>query len=139
MMPAMRGTALRSVNFPRGSRAYEKDDIPPHNLAAKKEVQAAKVPDMLGAKKAGWNISTISDNMYRFPDRPNMRTLSCYDAHKRADYNYRAEELDSRATEMYIPRPNKFQVNERSLDVPRLGEPHHISRCEFVTHAALEG
>lgn len=174
-MPAMRGTALRSVNFPRGSRAYEKDDIPPHvsapslewesryraieclrilashalplfafpvrvqNLAAKKEVQAAKVPDMLGAKKAGWNISTISDNMYRFPDRPNMRTLSCYDAHKRADYNYRAEELDSRATEMYIPRPNKFQVNERSLDVPRLGEPHHISRCEFVTHAALEG
>lgn len=102
-------------------------------------MQAAKIPDRLNAKKAGWNISTISDNMYRFPDRPDMRTLSKYDSHKRADYNYRAETLDSTATAMYIPRPNKFQANERSLDIPRLDEPHHISRCEFPVHPALEG
>ena len=137
-MQCSRGRALRSVNFPRGARAYEKDDIPKHNLASKKEVQAAKVPDMLGIKKAGWNNSTVSENMYRFPDRPDMRTLAAYDSHKRADYNYRAETLDCTATERYIPRPNKFQVNERALDQPRLSDPFNISRTEFVTHPALE-
>ena len=45
-------------------------------MAAKKEVQAAKVPDLLGVSKAGWNNSTLSENMKIFPDRPMMRQLS---------------------------------------------------------------
>ena len=137
MMPAMRGQALRSVNFPRGAKAYEKDDIPVHNLMAKKEVLAAKVPDPLGLRAAGWNNSTKSENMMKFPDRQMMRQLAAYDSHKRADFNYRAEELDSVATAKYVPRASKFQVNERGLDVPKLQEPFGISRCEFPTHSAL--
>lgn len=112
------------------------------NLAAKREVQAAKVPDLIGIKKAGWNTSTLSENMsakHTFPDRPMMRQLSAYDSHKRADYNYRAEQLDSTATAKYIPRPNKFQTNERALEVDKLQQPFHISRQEFPVHAALEG
>jgi hypothetical protein len=225
-MQCARGCALSSINFPRGAKAYGKDDIPAHvrappvappplshpglflslslvpiprtlprdttsapphqcggdgllssstlppgrgfplathtdagadtrfaltspptcphfvrlqNLAAKKEVKAAKLPDPLGINKAGWNSSTMSENMLRFPDRPMMRQLSAYDSHKRADYNYRAEQLDSKATAMYIPRPSKFQTNERALDMPRLSQPHLISRCEFPVHSALEG
>ena len=139
MMPAMRGQALRSVNFPRGAKAYEKDDIPVHNLMAKKEVLAAKVPDPLGLRAAGWNNSTKSENMMKFPDRQMMRQLAAYDSHKRADFNFRAEQLDCVATTKYIPRPSKMQCNERALDVPRLQQPHHISRCEFPVHSALEG
>ena len=63
---------------------------------------------------------------------------SQYDSHKRADFNFRAEQLDDRATARYIPRPNKFETNERALDVARLAQPHLISRCEFPVHAALE-
>ena len=111
-------------------------------MAAKKYVQSAKVPDLLGVKQPGWNTSTLSENMsgkHNFPDRPMMRQLSSYDSHKRADYNYRAEQLDSDATARYIPRPSKFQTNERAIDIPRLAQPHHISRCEFPVHSALEG
>lgn len=62
-----------------------------------------------------------------------------YDSHKRADYNHRAEQLDSAATTVYIPRMSKMDYNERALDVARLQQPHHISRCEFPVHSALEG
>ena len=72
--------------------------------------------------------------MFRRP-----RQLSLYDSHKRCDYNYRAEQLDSTATARYIPRPTKFQTNERALDVPRQDAPFGISRCEFPVHPALEG
>jgi len=142
MQGASRGRALRGVNFPRSAKVYDDADIPAHNLAAKKEVQAAKVPDLLGVKKPGWNTSTLSENMsgkHNFPDRAMMRQLAEYDSHKRADYNFRAEQLDAKATEVYVPRPSKFQTNARELDVPRLAQPHHISRCEFPVHEALEG
>ena len=127
-------------------------------------VKAGKAPDLLGIRKAGWNASTLSENMARFPDRPMMRQLarvchalsqswyhphpssadtrvhtSQYDSQKRADFNYRAEQLDDRATAMYIARPSKFETNERALNVPRLAQPHLISRCEFPVHTALEG
>jgi len=138
-MMATRGQSFRTVNFPRNAKAFDLSDIPPQNLAAKREVKAAKVPDMLGYRKAGWNSSTLSENMSRFPDRAMMRQLSKYDSHKRADYNYRAEELDCHATTMYVPRPSKFQTNERSLDVDRQASPFGISRCEFPVHRALEG
>ena len=105
-------------------------------------MQNAKVPDLIGIKKNGWNNSTLSENMsgkHNFPDRPMMRQLSAYDSHKRADYNYRAEQLDSKATAKYIPRPSKFEHNERALDVDKQSRPFGISRCEFPVHAALEG
>lgn len=98
-----------------------------------------RVPDLLGDRPAGWNASTVSVNMCRFPDRAMMRQLSKYDSHKRADYNFRAEELDHTATITYIPRTSKLEHNERAFDVPRLQEPHHISRIEFPVHSALEG
>ena len=44
-MMVARGQALKSVNFPKGAKAYDESYIPPHNLASKKEVQAAKVPE----------------------------------------------------------------------------------------------
>mmetsp|Transcript_47307 Transcript_47307/g.94324 ORF Transcript_47307/g.94324 Transcript_47307/m.94324 type:complete len:266 (-) Transcript_47307:322-1119(-) len=139
MMPAARGTSFRQINFSRGARAYDQSAIPQEALAAKKEVKVMRVPDLLGDRPAGWNASTMSDNMSRFPDRAMMRQLSKYDSHKRADYNFRAEQLDDRATTTYIPRPSKLQTNERAFDVPRLQQPHHISRCEFPVHSALEG
>jgi len=140
MMPAARGTSFRQVNFARGAKAYDQSAIPLEALAAKKEVKVMRVPDLLGADRpAGWNASTVSVNMSRFPDRAMMRQLSKYDSHKRADYNFRAEQLDDRATTTYVPRPSKMQTNERSFDVPRLDQPHHISRCEFPVHSALEG
>jgi hypothetical protein len=39
---------------------------------------------------------------------------------------------------MYVPRPSKFQTNERSLDVARLEAPPALSRCEFPVHERLE-
>jgi len=137
MHPACRGqTFYRSLNFPKSANAFDVGGIPAHNLASKKEVKVMRVPDLLGERPAGWNASTLSGS--RFPDRPMMRVLSEYDAHKRADYNFRAEQLDHIATTRYIPRPSKMQTNERALDVPRLQQPHPISRLEFPVHVALE-
>ena len=65
-------------------------------------------------------------------------STSQYDSHKRADFNFRSETLDSVTTTTYIPRPNKMQTNEHALDVPRLPRPHAISRCEFPVHPALD-
>lgn len=45
-------------------------------LAAKKEIKVMRVPDLLGDRPAGWNASTVSVNMCRFPDRAMMRQLS---------------------------------------------------------------
>ena len=45
-------------------------------VAAKREVQDAKKPDLLGVSRQGWNNSVASENMQRFPDRPKMRQLS---------------------------------------------------------------
>ena len=67
------------------------------NLASKREVKVERVPDLLGSQKPGWNNSTLSENMsgkHTFPDRPMMRQLAKYDSHKRADFNFRAEELE---------------------------------------------
>jgi len=138
MHQACRGLSLhRTVNFPKNQTVFDVNGIPAHNLASKKEVKVLSVPDLLGERPAGWNASTLSGS--RFPDRPMMRQLSVYDSHKRADYNHRAEQLDSDATTLYIPRPSKMQTNERALDVPRLQQPHPISRCEFPVHSNLEG
>ena len=58
---AGRGRAMPALNFPRGAKVYDNIDIPANNLASKKEVIAAKVPDLLGVSKAGWNASTLSE------------------------------------------------------------------------------
>ena len=114
MMPSCRGQAYRQVNFPRSAKAFERGDIPAHNLASKVEVKVERVPDLLGARKAGWNTSTVSENMYRFPDPSMKRQLAVYDSHKRADFNFRAEQLDCVATTKYIPRPSKMQSSAES-------------------------
>lgn len=138
MHAAARGVTLyRTLNFTDNATAYDVGAIPAQNLASKKEVKTIRVADLLGQRPAGWNASTLSGS--RFPDRPMMRTLSEYDAHKRADYNFRAEQLDCTATTRYIPRMSKMQANERLLDKPRLQQPHAISRVEIPVHSALQG
>ena len=130
---------LRSTQYALDARVYDEDAIPPASLAAKREVISAKRPDILQVGKPSWNTSTVSENMYRFPDRPMMRTLAVYDSVKRADYNFRAETLDWRDKRVYEPVPNKFQVNRRDLGkaAPMLDAPPPLSRTEFPAHPAL--
>ena len=99
--------------------------------------------------------------MQRFPDRPKMRQLSkvrvaccvpvccrapptcvvCarqFDSIKRADYNFRGEQLDWQDKRMYVPRGNKNEFNERQdSSTHRLSVPPALSRTEFPVHSAL--
>ena len=130
--------ALRSTNFSRDARAYDEEAIPPAALAAHTAVVEAKRPNVLGTAPPQWNASTTTG--VRFPDRPMMRTLANYDSHKRADFNYRRETLDWRETKMYLPKPNKFEVNERNFGAGvSTDQPHLIARLEFPVHPALDG
>tara|TARA_B110001452_G_C15198303_1_gene415897 strand:- start:317 stop:964 length:648 start_codon:yes stop_codon:yes gene_type:complete len=105
---------------------------------AKREVLAAKQPDLLGVSKPGWNSSSHSENMARFPDRTLMRQLAQYDSVKRADYNYRAEQLDWQDRRMYVPKSSKFEFNDRRVETAeRLEVPPALSRTEFPVHSAL--
>ena len=61
---------------PMTSYAIDVDPLVVQAVAAKREVLAAKQPDLLGVSRAGWNNSTLSENMLRFPDKPMMRQLS---------------------------------------------------------------
>eukprot|EP00965_Chrysotila_dentata_P239005 6202842-Pleurochrysis_carterae.AAC.9 len=123
-----------NLNFDRTARAFDETAVPPqarsfaaHALAAKQEVKAANKADICGVNQAGWNSSTVPEGKHatRFPDRPMMRTLaqrdawegfhrldSCacsqYDSHKRADYNFRAEQLENQDRRRYYPTTNKF-------------------------------
>ena len=166
MHSTIRGRALRETHYPMSTTVYDTNDVPVHvrfpphartrrcrikltvpralsrlqNLMSKRQVQAAKAPDLVGIGAPGWNASTLSENMsgkHTFPDRPMMRQLSLYDSHKRADFNYRREDLDTTQKSIYVPKPNKFQANERILDVPREELPFMISRCEFPNHPDL--
>ena len=58
------------------SYTFDVDRFVVQAVAAKREVQEAKKPDLLGVSRSGWNSSTASENMQRFPDRPKMRQLS---------------------------------------------------------------
>ena len=61
-----------------------------------------------------------------------------FDSIKRADYNFRAEQLDWQDKRMYVPRPNKHQFNERyDSSAHRLSLPPALSRTEFPSHSAL--
>mmetsp|Transcript_36727 Transcript_36727/g.91445 ORF Transcript_36727/g.91445 Transcript_36727/m.91445 type:complete len:279 (+) Transcript_36727:97-933(+) len=130
---------LRSTHFSPDARIFDEDMIPRAALAAKKEVVQAKRPDIIGVSKPTWNASTQSEGMRRFPDRPMMRQLSQFDSIKRADYNFRAETLDWRDKRLYEPKPNKFQVNRRTLGrgAPMLDAPPALSRTEFAVHPAI--
>jgi len=127
-----------TVNFERSARAFDESAGPPAAVAAKREVQEAKKPDLLGVSRSGWNSSTASENMQRFPDRPKMRQLSKFDSIKRADYNFRGEQLDWQDKRMYVPRANKNEFNERhDSGTHRLSVPPALSRTEFPVHSAL--
>ena len=104
------------------------------NRTTKVEMKELRIPDLLGQRKAGWNNTSSGS---RFPDRPMMRQLSAYDSIKRADLNFRAEEIDSKATALYAPRPSKLQTNATALSVPCLEHVHPISRTEFPNHSSL--
>lgn len=111
--------------------------------AARRMVLDAKKMDILGLHRPGFNMSTKTGE--RFPDRPMMRTLAAYDAPKRADFNHRAEWLDTQSTEMYIGRANKLQVSEREFlseaqrAHPNLLRPHKQRTGEEAVHPSLEG
>ena len=128
-----------NLNFERTARAFDESAVPAHNLAAKKEVKAAKRPDLLLAGRPGWNQSTLSENMKRFPDRPLCRQNFKYDAPKRADYNFRAEVLEHADRAMYMPRESKFEYSERRVTAPglQLANPPPLSRVEFPNHPEL--
>ena len=130
-----------NLNFERTARAFDESAVPAHNLAAKKEVKAAKRPDLLLAGRPGWNQSTLSENMKRFPDRPLCRQNFKYDAPKRADYNFRAEVLEHADRAMYMPRESKFEYSERRVTAPalQLANPPPLSRVEFPTTRSSRG
>jgi len=127
-----------SLNFERKTRAFDESAAPKGAVQAKQEVLDAKKPDILGVGKPGWNNSVACENMSRFPDRTLMRQLSKFDSIKRADYNFRGEQLDWKDQRMYVPTPNKFEFNERhDASAKRLSMPPALSRTEFPVHSAL--
>lgn len=73
-----------------------------------------------------------------------QRTLSAFDAPKRADWNFRTEWLDL-SREMYVGRTNKLQVSQ--LDFlsdaqrahPNLARPPKQRMAEQLVHPRLEG
>lgn len=97
--------------------------------------------DILGLQRPGWNPTTYLG--HRFPDRPMQRQLLAYDSVKRADYNYRAEWLDTRSTESFVPRANKFQVSQRDFlsdnhrSHPNLIRPPYQRQGEEYVHPRL--
>ena len=61
-----------------------------------------------------------------------------FDSIKRADYNFRGEQLDWQDKRMYVPRANKNEFNERhDSSTHRLSVPPALSRTEFPVHSAL--
>jgi len=131
------------LNFTRNDTVFDYDDIPIAALKAKREVKAARKKDVLGAamgKRGSWNVSTSTGA--KFPDRANMRTLSKFDSVKQAEYNYRAEDLDWKSKDVYLPKTSKFQFDERNLlpagtTAGPLAKPG--TNCEFVASTKLAG
>mmetsp|Transcript_42252 Transcript_42252/g.92604 ORF Transcript_42252/g.92604 Transcript_42252/m.92604 type:complete len:252 (+) Transcript_42252:256-1011(+) len=130
-----------NLNFDRTARAFDETAVPPQALAAKQEVKAANKADICGVNQAGWNSSTVPEGKHatRFPDRPMMRTLAQYDSHKRADYNFRAEQLENQDRRRYYPTTNKFEYNERHItgEGASLDVPPPLARTEFVVNPTL--
>lgn len=131
-----------NLNFGLTSRAFDESAAPLQALAAKREVKTANKPDLCGVGTPGWNGSTVPEGKHamRFPDRAMMRQLSEFDAHKRADYNFRAEQLEVQDQRSYIPHQSKFQYNQRHLlpkGTARLDAPPPLARTEFIVHPQL--
>eukprot|EP00967_Tisochrysis_lutea_P069337 scaffold91074_cov32-Tisochrysis_lutea.AAC.3 len=127
------------INFDMTTSAFDEEAVPRSALAARMEVKAAKIPDRLGVNKPAWNQSVVPDNFKIFPERPLMRTLSKYDSHKRADYNFRAEVLDNEERRMYVPDSTKFHYSERHIRAAeeRVNAPPTSSRVEYCVHPRL--
>ena len=129
-------------------------------VQAKREVKEACKLDLLGVSRSGWDHSVACENMSRFPDRPMLRQLAkvrvawgvlgaadpyqrvrvCaqFDSLKRADHNFRAEQLDWQDKRVYVPATSKFEFNERhDGGTSRLSVPPALSRTEHPTHSAL--
>lgn len=130
-----------TINFERSARAFDESALPPKALQAKLDVKAAKKPDLLGVSTPGWNQSVVPEgkDATKFPNKPMMRQLSQYDSHKRADYNFRAEQLDNADRRQYIPATSKFQYNERHLQsgAGHLTAPPALTRTEFSINPQL--
>jgi hypothetical protein len=72
------------------------------------------------------------------PNRPAWVCARQFDSIKRADYNFRGEQLDWQDKRIYVPRPNKNEFNERyDSSAHRLSVPPALSRTEFPAHSAL--
>ncbi|KAG8459773.1 hypothetical protein KFE25_014336 [Diacronema lutheri] len=132
-----------AVTFAPGSRVFHPDAVPAPARAARREVLDAKKMDILGLGRPGWHSSSSTGS--RFPDRPFQRTLSAYDAPKRADFNHRAEWLDTTSREAYVGRTGKLQVSEREFlseahrAHPNLVRPPKQRPAEEAVHPRLEG
>jgi hypothetical protein len=129
------------TSFGLDARAFDEEAVPARALAAKIDVKASKRLDLLGQGQPVWNKSTVTEDFKNFPERPLMRTLSKFDSHKRAEYNFRAEVLDNSERRMYLTAGgSKFQYTERHIVAPggRAIAPPSILRCEYAVHPALE-
>jgi hypothetical protein len=131
------------ITFGMNTNVFDEEAVPSHALAARMQVKTAKVQARLGpCARAGWNQSVVPDNFKTFPERPLMRTLSKFDSHKRADYNFRAEVLDSTDRKMYVPAgDSKFEYSERhilSAD-QQAAAPPSLARTEHCVHPDLAG
>jgi len=134
--------ARSQINFGLTANAFDEEAVPQKALAARMRVKTAKIPVRLSVGKPGWDQSVVPDGFKTFPERPLLRTLSKYDAHKRADYNFRAEVLDNTERRMYVPAcTSKFEYSERHILTPdqRAGAPPALSRFEYGIHPNLEG
>jgi len=132
-----------SVNFPPNLKAFNKDAVPQSAREARRSVLDAKKMDILGLHKPGWNPSSYTGS--RFPEHGERHTLAAFDSVKRSDYNYRSEWLDTRSTERYIPRANKFQISaaeflsEEHRAHPSLKRPPKQTIMEMPVHPRLAG
>jgi len=130
------------ITFDVHTNVFDEEAVPPLALAARMRVKSAKVQDRLNAARPDWNQSVVPDHFKVFPERPLMRTLSKFDSHKRADYNFRAEVLDNTERRMYVPAGgSKFQYSERhilSAD-QRAAAPPRLVRTEYGVHPDIVG
>jgi len=131
-----------TVNFGIDVQAFDPTAVPDHARAAKKFVLQSKKQDVLGVNKCGWDISNATG--VKFPDKPMQRAISAYDSIKRADYNHRAEQLAWKETLRYLPKTNKFHVNQREVlskgiaDSAPTNKVPMQSNTEFPIHSDLQ-
>lgn len=130
------------VQYALGAQAFHNPQmVSADGAKVKAEVVKMKRPQKLGVQ-AEWNPSTQAPTA-KFPDRPQMHSLSEYQSIK-MEYNFRGEKLpDTLKNSVFVPRTNKFQFDQTKLLSTRektlqvATNPSLNSRAEFTVHPDL--